>query len=178
MSFWNLNDGTQAESTSTFEIEGGNIAPIPDNTACIAAIEEAEWNEYEGDRYISIKWRILSPDNYAKRVVFHKVKIFGMKADKDKKSTSDKAKKMLAAIDANAGGKLSRLRDEPTDDDLMSTLVGKVMAIKLKTWKMHDKSGNWVCAVAPAKNAPAYTPPPKPSPVPMAQFDGDEIPFN
>ena len=43
MSFWQLSDGTQAENTTTFESGGGNFDLIPDNTQCIAAIEEAKW---------------------------------------------------------------------------------------------------------------------------------------
>ena len=45
MSFWQLSDGTQAENTTTFESGGGEIQPIPNNTALIGAIEEAKWSE-------------------------------------------------------------------------------------------------------------------------------------
>ncbi len=40
MSFWDLNDGTKAESKNTFELASGNLEPIPNDTTCIAAIEE------------------------------------------------------------------------------------------------------------------------------------------
>ena len=56
MSFWQLNDGSTVESTDgKFESEGGDIKPIPDDTGCLAAIEESKWDEYEGDKYISLK---------------------------------------------------------------------------------------------------------------------------
>lgn len=156
MSFWNLNDGTTAQGNSEYEIESGNLEPIPDDTQCIAAIEEAKWDQYEADHYISLKWKIIQPDQYARRVIYQKLKVFGTSRDKDPAATADKAKRMLAAIDTNAGGKLMKLGTEPDDTDLMSALVGKMMAIKVKVWEMtsndgKERSGNWICAVAPAK---------------------------
>jgi len=183
MSFWATNDGQQIDNTGSFEMGGGDIEPIPNNTGCIAAIEEAKWDDYEGDRYISLKWRVMRPDTYANRVIFQKVKVFGTAQDKDPKATADKAKRMLAAIDANAGGKLMQLQAEPTDMDLMNALMGKQMAIKVMVWKMttngEAKSGNWISAVAPAKGAPIAAPAPKPAQAeaPAMGFE-DDIPFN
>lgn len=179
--FWDLNEGGSATGNGEFEMGGGDMTPIPSNTGCIAAIEEAKWDEYDGDRFISLKWRVMKPDEYAKRVIFQKVKVFGTGKDKDPRATADKAKRMLAAIDANAGGKLMKVQGEPADMDLMSALVGKTMAIKLQVWEMEingeEKSGNWVSAVAPAKGAAAkLKPEPKPEPEPIDD-DIDSIPF-
>ena len=186
MSFWDLNDGSKAESGAEYEIQGGDIEPIPAKTGCIAAIEEAKWDEYEGDRYISLKWRVSRPEAYANRVIFQKVKVFGTSQDKDPSATADKAKRMLAAIDTNAGGNLIKVKGEPTDQDLMSALMGKMMAIKVMVWAIKDndtgetKKGNWISAVAPAKSgaqqaAEAQTP----APTPASQADDfdDDIPF-
>ena len=52
---------------------------------------------------------------------------------------------------SNAGGKLAKLKDAPEDMDLMTALVGKAMAIKVKIWDMNGKTGNWISAVAPTK---------------------------
>lgn len=196
MSFWDMNDGSTVEATASYEVEGGDMKPIPDNTGCIAAIEEAKWDDYEGDRYISLKWRVMRPSEYEKRVIYHKVKVFGMAKDKDKQATADKAKRMLAAIDQNAGGKLMKVKGEPSDSDLMSALVGKMMAIKVKVWeidkdkngkaipKEERKSGNWICAVAPSKGGQKAAPKAEEKPAPAApiqavsnDFD-DDIPFN
>lgn len=182
MSFWDLNDGTKAESTSTFELAGGNLEPIPNDTTCIGAIEEAKWDSYQDDRYISLKWRVMQPDTYANRVIFHKIKVYGMANDKDPKATADKAKRMLAAIDANAGGKLMSVTGEPSDMELMSALVGKLMAIKCMVWEMGDeatgdkRSGNWIAAVAPAKGAEVSAPVAKAEPAETIDLDED-IPF-
>lgn len=151
MSFWQLQDGTEAQTSTSFESGGGDIQPIPNNTQLIAAIEEAKWADYQGDSYINLKWRVMRPAEYANRVLFHKVKVFGMSTDKDKAATADKAKMMLRAIDANCGGKLSRLSEAPNDMDLMTALVGKPMAIKVQVWDIDGKKGNWISAVAPAK---------------------------
>lgn len=187
MSFWTMNDGQQAEAKTTYETEDGNLEPIPANTGCIAAIEEAKWDEYEGDRYISLKWRIMRPEAYGNRVIFQKVKVHGTSRDKDPAATADKAKRMLAAIDANAGGRLIKLQSEPDDTDLMTALVGKPMAIKLQIWKMTREDGekiqgNWISAVAPAKNAPPVPPKPVPQAALATPAEGmdfeDDIPFS
>ena len=179
MSFWQLQDGTEAATTTSFESGGGEIAPIPNNTALIGAIEEAKWSSYEGEDYINLKWRVMRPAEYANRVIFHKLKVFSPKQ-------GDKAKQMLRAIDANCGGKLSKLNAAPQDMDLMTALVGKPMAIKVQVWEMNDKKGNWISAVSPAKSqAPVQAQAPKPSaprppqrqaPV-QVDDDLDSIPF-
>jgi len=144
MSFWQKQDGSQIENTNSFEMGGGDIKPIPNNTALIAAIEEAKWDSYEGVSYISLKWRVMRPADYANRVLFQKLHVFDPKK-------GDKAKQMLMAIDANCGGKLARLNDAPEDHDLMMALIGKPMAAKVQVWEINDKSGNWISAVSPAK---------------------------
>ena len=144
MSFWQTQDGSAVELTTTFESGGGDIKPIPDNTALVGAIEEAKWSEYDGESYINLKWRVMRPAEFANRVIFQKVKVFNAKQ-------GDNAKRMLAAIDANAGGKLAKLKDAPEDMDLMTALVGKAMAIKVQIWDIDGKTGNWISAVAPAK---------------------------
>ena len=50
----------------------------PDNTQCIAAIEEAKWADYQGESYINLKWRVMRPAEYANRVLFQKLKFLSM----------------------------------------------------------------------------------------------------
>ena len=125
----------------------------------------------------------MHPDVYANRVVFHKIKVFGMANDKDPQATADKAKRMLAAIDANAGGKLMQVTGEPSDMDLMSALVGKMMATKMMVWEFkkpdtgEEMSGNWIAAVAPAKGAEISRPEAKPAQEPVEHNLADDIPF-
>ena len=153
MSFWNLSDGTSLENNDNFEIEGaGGFEPIPNGTQCLAAIEEIKWDEYEGDRFINVKWRIMQPSEYEKRVIFHKIKVYGTSMDKNPERTADNAKRMLGAIDTIAGGKLQTVQGEPSDMQLMSALAGKMVIITLMIWEFNDKSGNWVSAVASPKN--------------------------
>lgn len=169
MSFWQLNDGTEAQSNTSFESGGGEITPIPNNTQLIAVIEEAKWNEFQGDSTINLKWRVMRPADYANRVIFHKLKVFGTSRDKDKAATADKAKMMLRAIDANCGGKLSKLNAAPEDADLMTALVAKPMAIKVQVWDMDGKKGNWISAVAPAKTPQSHQTPNTAQSQPSAQ---------
>jgi len=144
MSFWQKQDGSAVELSTSFESGGGEIVPIPNNTMLVAAIEEGKWSEYQGEHYINLKFRVMRPQEYANRVLFQKLKVFDPKK-------GDKAKQMLAAIDANCGGKLAKLTDAPEDMDLMTALVGKPMAVKVQVWDIDGKKGNWISAVAPAK---------------------------
>lgn len=177
MSFWQKQDGSAVENTTSFEMGGGDIKPIPNNTALIAAIEEAKWDSYEGVSYISLKWRVMRPAEYANRVLFQKLHVFDHKK-------GDKAKQMLMAIDANCGCKLARLNDAPEDYDLMA-LIGKPMAAKVQVWEINDKSGNWISAVSPAKKQAPTRPTPQAqnahnqakSNAYQAQDDDDSIPF-
>ena len=165
-------------SSSTFELGGGDLAPIPENTKVLAIAEEAKNDEYQGARSIKVKWRISQPAEYANRVIFQKLQVYT--ADK-----ADKHKRMLAAIATNAGGQLFQAMQqtgetEPSDMSL-STITNRPMVLQLGIWESEDKSksGNWVKAVSARKgsSAPAPAPAPAPKPAPVADIDDDSIPF-
>lgn len=182
--FWNLSDGTRPEQTTTFD---SNVSdPLPDNTDVLAVVEEAAWDDGfpEGaPEVIKIRWVVLAPGEYKNRKIFQKCAV----KDIDSKKR-DKAKRMLMAIDTNAGGKLAKLAREPEDQDLLVSLMNKPMILKLKVWEIDGKKGNWVAAVSPHKKPggnPAPAPAPAtqqeaPPPAPAAPVDSvmdDEIPF-
>ena len=185
--FWTLSDGTTAEATTNFDAGGGG-EPIPNETGCRAAIEDPKWGEYEGENYISLRWRIAAPAAYANRVVFQKIYVDGKASAKSPQEYQDKAIKMLIAIDTNAGGGLVKVQGRPSNDDLMRCLSGKMMGIKVMLWEMNGKSGNWIGAVAPLKSAgeqpasnpmqaqPAQPARTTPKPPPVDGLD-DDIPF-
>lgn len=129
MSFWQTSEG--------------KIALIPENTTCLAMITEANIAEYNGDEYIHLAWTVNKPDAYKDRKVFQKVRIF----DSDTKK-HDKALNMLAAIDKNAGGELSKSDTAPTNETLLN-LMQKPMLIKVMVWDINNKKGNWVVSVSP-----------------------------
>ena len=143
MSFWQTSEGKSAtDTTGKFE-SGGGIALIPENTTCLAMITEASIANYEGNEYINLAWTVNKPDAYKNRKVFQKVRIFDAETKK-----RDKALNMLAAIDKNAGGKLSKSDSAPTNETLLH-LMQKPMLIKVMVWEINDKTGNWVAAVSP-----------------------------
>jgi len=164
MSFFKMSDGTAPQTDGNAEMGGGNMEPIPAGTQVKAMITEAKWDdggEYS-ERHIKLRWDVVDGE-YKKRVIFQKVRVANDDANK-----RDKAIRMLAAIDANCGGRLMQLDREPSDMDLMSNLCNKPMVIKLEVWEMdgsdgQKRSGNWVCAVssgkpaAPQQPAPAHT---------------------
>jgi len=190
--FWGLSDGGSAADTGTeYEQPSGNLEPIPDGSSVLAMIDEAKWDEKEDADYISLRWSVLSPDEYKNRKVFQKLWVTD--DDPNAKDASaaakkrDKARRMLAAIDANAGGKLTKKGGVPTDETLTVCLTNKPMIIKCMLWEMPDRErhgefirGNWIAAVAPkskgidvkaAKASPAKSAPAS------APIDDDEIPF-
>lgn len=163
--FFTTSDGVNAAQVGTeFDAGGGDFEPIPAGTTANAIVEEAKWETYEGERYINLRWTVLAPDAYKNRKVFQKVKVYNPEPKK-----ADKAKRMLAAIDANAGGGLITLGREPSEEDLMMNLLNKPMLIKLQIWKSDDKQGNWVAAVSSGKLPQSQT---------LAEATGDDtIPF-
>lgn len=163
MGFWNLSDGEDAAKTGAeYEIPGGNMDPIPAGSSVLAMIDEAKWDHTQNDaeEYISLRWTVLAPEEYKNRKVFQKLWVTDH--DPNAKDTAkaiaktDKARKMLAAIDANAGGKLTAKDAKPSSDDLAMALMDKPMVITLGVWESNQpggNGGNWVMAVAP-KNKP------------------------
>ena len=156
MGFWDLSDGETANTgEKEYEQETGNLDPIPDGSSVMAIIDEAKWQETR-DRdaeFISLRWSVMEPAEYANRKVFQKLWVTdddpnAKDADKAAKKR-DKAKRMLAAIDANAGGKLSKVPRRPSDDDLALALTNRPMIIKCMVWEMGDNKGNWIAAVSP-----------------------------
>lgn len=161
MSFWNLSDGTAPKSETEYEApSGGGI--IPDNTDVMAFIDEIKWDDKDGNKYINARWRVVKPEAFKNRVVFQKLWPMGnnpQQSDPEKrKKQGDNAKRVLAAIDANAGGELMTINGVPSDEDLQRCLMQKMMVIKLKVWEMKgndgsNMEGNWVCAVSPKTKA-------------------------
>jgi len=197
MSFWDLSDGGNAADTgSEYEIPGGgNFDPIPDGSNVLAMIDEIGWaNDNDGNEYINARWTVLDPEEYKNRKIFQKLWVtdFDPRAKDDKKAATkrDKARRMLAAIDANASGALSKNPGVPNDDQLAAALMNKPMVIKCMVWSMPDREkpgenieGNWIAAVAPAnKGVEVKEAKPRPASKPASggasalELD-DEIPF-
>lgn len=184
MSFWNLSDGENVDTNNgEFETGSGNIEPIPDNTEVLAVCDEAKWDETtRAGQFISLRWTVVKPADYKNRKVFQKIRV----EDEDPKK-ADKAKRMLAAIDANAGGKLVASGQAPTDENLTKCLTNKPMVLRLQVWELegddgNTRTGNWVSRVAPKssggqKPAPNQEPDPVTPPQQAEDDDLDKIPF-
>lgn len=173
MGFWNLSDGKAVESKSEFEL-GGGFEVIPDGSRVLAAVEECKDDQWEGERFFNLKWRILEGE-YKNRIIFQKLKVFS-----SKEKQRDNAITMLAAIDANAGGKLMASGKEPTDLAIASALANRPMILLLRVWESEDKqkTGNYVAGVFSRQQTKA-APAPKqssPSSEPPMDFDSD-VPF-
>lgn len=193
MGFWNTSDGENVANTGTEYEVATSMEPIPEGSSVLALIDEAKWDVTQGgDQYVSLRWTVLAPEAFKNRKVFHKLWVTDH--DPNTKDTAkaiaktDKHRKMLAAIDANAGGKLTAKDDKPTTDDLVMALTNKPMVITLGVWESNTggNGGNWVLAVAPkTKELKVGTSRPAAKPRPQSsgsdggggRISDDEIPF-
>lgn len=141
--FWLVEEDINEELIGQFDM-GGSIEPIPDGTQLLAFIDEAKWDSFEGEEYISFRWDILKPEEYKNRKIFQKLKV---KDEDDKKSS--KAKRMLMAIDHNSKAGLMSTGEEPTTQLMQNKLTNRPMVIKVQIWNFNDKTGNWISSVAP-----------------------------
>ena len=147
MSFFKLSEG-QLNTTGNYAV-ASDIEPMPKDTQVKSCIDEVKWDEYQGERYISIRWQVLAPKQYANRKIFQKLKV-----EQPDVKKRDKAIQMLAAIDSNCGGKLMSAGVEPTDAAMQQNLLMKPMVLLLDVWDINDKKGNWVKAVSSSKAEP------------------------
>jgi hypothetical protein len=144
--FWVTCDNKNIVATGAFTSGGGTIENIPNDTTCLALIDEAGIAEYEGTEYVNLRWTVAEPIAYKGRKIFQKIRIY----DADSKK-ADKAKEMLLNIDANCGGKLAESEEAPNDKSMAKALLNKLMLVKVLTWELNGKSGNWIASVAPRK---------------------------
>ena len=180
MSFWNTSDNVAVVATTSFESQT-EMEPIPHNTLLRSVVTEAKWSDTtdsqsangRGSKYLSIRWDVIDGE-HKNRVVFQKI----WTEEQDGKKR-DKAIEMLAAIDANAGGKLMQLGREPSDIEMMSSLCNKPMVVRAAVWKMkkddgEEISGNWINAVFDPKTpTPKSEPKKQAAPGAAAKFDDD-----
>lgn len=169
MSIFKLSTGKKADATGSFEM-GGNDEPIPDGTKVRAAITDAGWKEYQGSRYINLRWDVVDGE-YKKRVIFQKLKVYEEDAAK-----ADRQRSMLAAIDANCGGKLQAIEGEPSDIELLKALSNHPVIIRLSVWEMDGKTGNWISAVE-GSGKPASKKEEKKEEKPKAEEEPEDIDF-
>ena len=194
MSFWDLSDGGNAAESASEEYEIPSGRTIPDGSSVLAMIDEAKWDEKNGAKYVSLRWSVLSPDEYKNRKVFQKLWVLdddpSSKDEAKAAKKRDKARRMMAAIDANAGGKLTRKPGMPTDETLTQCLTNKPMVIKCMEWSIDDNQtgetirGNWISAVAPKSKGidvkeakPSVQRPKAQGNVDHRPIDDDDLPF-
>jgi len=170
--FWNTSENKPVQASNDFEVTTA-LEPIPSNELLRSIITEAKWAEYQGDEYINARWDVIEGE-YKGRVLFQKIRV---KDASDKKR--DKAIQMLAAIDANAGGKLMSSGKEPTDVAMMQHLCNKPMVIRVRIWSMEDevtkevRTGNWIDGVFSASGSAPVKKKAAPASALSTDFDDD-----
>jgi hypothetical protein len=172
-SFWATSNGEKA----TGEVTESNFDPLP-KAWYKSMFESASIDEYEGEKKVKFKARVVGEGFGKNRVLFLNLKCW----DEDEKKR-DRAIQLLVKIFNILGVKLPKA--EPDDADL-SELVDKPLDLLLDVWDWEGKSGNWLVNAeakgVKAGSEPAKVAPKKPGAVPTKREPGDDdmdddIPF-
>lgn len=191
MSFWDLSTGETTKAETDYEAPGGgDFEPIPHLTDVMGFIDQIGWASGRPDGASPIEYRIsiVKPDAYKNRKLFFKLWPMGDNPNKEgdkQKKEADKSKRILAAIDANAGGHLIAINGKPTDEDLQSAIMQKMMVFKIGMYDMakNDGSGernkgNYLLGVSPKSKGVAEIAAVNPAQAATSTaVDDDEIPF-
>ena len=171
--FWGLSDGGDAtEDVSTsYEVASGSFDAFPEGTKLLAMVTDAEWrkNDQTGLENLSLTWTVVKPEEVANRKVFQSLWLTDLQPEaRDPEKKRDKARRMFAAIDANAGGKLAKKPGKPDAEAILIALANKQMLIRLDEYEGKTRDGgtvqrNYVQAVGP-KTEETYLPPQKDRP--------------
>jgi len=137
MSFFKKSTGENATGERAETTSGGE--PITDGTTATSMIEEIKYDEYDGERFISAKWKVLDGE-FKNRVAFQKIKVFN-----EKETTADSAKETLFRLFTLCGA--TAPETEPTDMELMKALCNKPLAPRFRIWEFDGKKGNWIDAI-------------------------------
>lgn len=181
-SFWKTSSGEQA----TGVVEENSFDPLAKGWYT-SMIEEMSIDEYEGERKIKVKARVVGEGAGKNRVLFLNLKAF--EGSKVTEKQRDRAINMITKM-SNIF-KISMPDNEP-DDIWLSKFIDKPIDLLLDIWEIDDKSGNWLVNVEakgtkagtdtssarPVAKAPARQPAkPAARPAPSGNDDDDDIPF-
>lgn len=192
---WMKQTAAEAEQAGSYDAKtgGGDFELIPDGIICRAVIDEAKWFAVDDKKKIkklSLRWMVVSPDEFDNKRVYQNLWVEDL--DPSAKSTEkgedrrDRDRKMLMAIDFNAGNGLLRTGDL-SDENLILCLTNKSMVIRVRKLSPKDggKERNYIDRVE-AKSYPVSSPSEiaavkAKTPMKPAQnnrdLDGDSIPF-
>ena len=101
MSFWDVEGEDLAKTAvKEYEISGGSMDPIPNNSDVLAMVDEAKWRHTDKDdtsspRYIELRWSVMAPETFKNRKVYHKLWVTDLDP-KAKDETKAKAEEPFA----------------------------------------------------------------------------------
>jgi hypothetical protein len=145
-------------------------------------LEEVSVDEYQDQKKIKIKARVVGEGPGKNRVLFLNLKAF--EGPDIKETARDRAIQVLVKMYGICKAKLPN--GEP-DDRSLSQLIDKPMDLLLDVWEIDDKSGNWLVNVEArgekAGTATQAKPAPRQQAAPARQAPGfadmdSDIPFN
>lgn len=179
-SFWTTSAGTEA----TGEVAENNFDPLKKGWYT-SMLEEVSIDEYEGERKIKLKARVVGEGDGKNRILFLNLKAF--EGEKVTEKQRDRAINLLTKMAQIM--KINLPNTEP-DDVWLSKFIDKPIDLLLDVWEIDDKSGNWLVnveakgekagtAIAPNKTKPATKPAAKAAAKPASNFNDmdDDIPF-
>lgn len=134
MSFWQTSAGQQA----TGEVKENDFAPLAKGWYT-SIFESAEVDEYQGERKIKLKARVVGEGPGKNRVLFLNLKAF--EGEKVTEKQRDRAINLLVKLYQITK---SKLPDGEPDDRSLSQLTDKPLDLLLDVWEVDGKDGNWL----------------------------------
>jgi hypothetical protein len=168
-SFWSMSNGEAA----TGEVVESNFDPLPKDWY-LSMLESVEVDEYQGQKKVKIKARVIGEGFGKNRVLFLNLKCFA--GDEIKETARDRAIQILVKMYNICKAKLPN--GEP-DDSSLSQLVDKPINLFLDVWELEDKSksGNWLLNVEAKGVAAGVKTAAKESAKAKQNEEYDDIPF-
>lgn len=134
MSFWQTSEGKKA----TGDVPENDFSPLKkDWYTCI--FETVDVNEYQGERKVKLKTRVIGEGYGNNRVLFLNLKAFEGSNVSEKQR--DRAINLLVKLYQITK---SKLPDGEPDDRSLSQLTDKPIDLLLDVWELDGKEGNWL----------------------------------
>lgn len=168
-SFWQTSAGTEA----TGEVKENDFDPLKKGWY-LSMLESVEVDEYQGQKKIKIKARVIGEGAGKNRVLFLNLKCFS--GPDIKESARDNAIQILVKMYKICK---ANLPDGEPDDKSLAQLVDKPINLYLDVWELEDKSksGNWLRNVEAKGVTVVAAASKKPEPIRDASVEEEDIPF-
>lgn len=135
MSFWQTRTGNKIDGSDANSFSS-NFKSLPDNTVATAMVKSVLLNEYNGEKYYQLIWKLIDGEFESAEV---KQRITPYDVDDNK---AQRSLNMLMRLFKLSEVKLTH-SEEPQDEDL-APMKNKIMCIKIGNGIIQGEERTWV----------------------------------